>query len=139
MNEWHRNQEGSIALEFAVIVPAVLAVLILLVAQGRTVNARANVRESARTAARTAALERNLASASAAAQKSVEATLKDDSIDCEPLEVRTSGDWRPGGSVVTNVSCTIDLADLGGPLLPGNVMIKARFEEVLDRYRGAQA
>ena len=56
---------------------------------------------------------------------------------CGPLEVRTdTAAWTAEAMVAVEVACTVELADVALLGLPGAKVLRSRFVEPLDLYRG---
>ena len=133
------GEEGSVALELAVATPAVLLVLLLIVAAGRMSTAHSQVQEAARDAARAASLQRTLPAAVAAAQTATSQSFAAQQVHCTNLATHTTGTFDGpgvGGSVHVTVSCVVPLSDLSPLPLPGSRTITADSTSVLDTYRG---
>ena len=140
MSPRHRDDNGSFTLELAVLAPALLALLALVVAAGRVALAGNAVDAAARDAARAASLARTAATAQAAAQATAQQTVVGQHLHCTSLDVTadTSGFSTPLGtpaSVSVHVTCTVDLTDVALPGLPGSKQLSATFTSPLDPYR----
>jgi TadE-like protein len=134
-----RADEGSAALELAVLAPVLLALLGLVIAAGRTSVAQSSVNAAARDAARQASIALSPYTARVAAEASARAALRRDGLDCSPVvSVDTGGFALPPGqpsSVSATVSCTVPLSSLYLPGLPGSYTMTATFASPLDVYR----
>jgi Flp pilus assembly protein TadG len=132
------SERGSVAVETAIIAPALVALLLLVVFAGRVSQAEAEVRRAASEGARAASLEYFEDAALTAATDRVAENLKDNGVVCAELatEVDTS-QLVPGGSVSVTVHCTADMADVALLGVPGKRTFVARSIEVIDRYRGS--
>lgn len=138
-----RRDRGSAALELVILAPVLLALLGLVIAAGRTTIAQGSVDAAARDAARQASISLTAAQAQAAGQASASAALRQDGLDCVPrVVIDVSGPGagfavQPGqpASVTAKVSCSVPLADLTLPGLPGSVQLSASFTSPLDIYR----
>jgi hypothetical protein len=146
----HDADDGNAALEIAILAPVLLGLLALVIAAGRTAIAQSAVNAAARDAARQASISLTPTAAQAAAQASALAALRSDGLDCIPVVVTDTSQFGipPGhpAAVAATVSCTVALADLAIPGLPGSVRLRAVFTSPLDIYRsrgtglaGAQA
>lgn len=135
-----RGERGSVAVETAVIAPALVALLMLVVFAGRVSQAEAEVRRAASEGARAASLEFFEDAAQRAATERVAANLRENDVVCAELEteVDTSA-LRPGGQVTVTVRCVADMADVALLGVPGQRTFVARAIEVVDRYRGGDA
>ncbi|GAA3624281.1 hypothetical protein GCM10022419_132350 [Nonomuraea rosea] len=135
------NERGSVTVEAILAIPAIVLVLLLAVAAGRITVASAAVEAAARDAARQASIARGAAAASRTAQASARESLAGQDVNCTTVTVKvdTKGFSRPVGTpagVSATVSCTVPLADLAFPGLPGSVERHATFMSPLDPYRG---
>lgn len=138
MTSPHLSERGSVAVETAIIAPALVALLLLVIFAGRVSQAEAEVRRAASEGARAASLEYFEDAAQTAATDRVAENLKDNGVVCAELatEVDTS-QLIPGGSVSVTVHCTADMADVALLGVPGKRTFVARSIEVIDRYRGS--
>lgn len=136
------DQRGAAAVEFAVVVPALLLIAGLLIGAGRYANAHVVVQQWADSAARTASLARDGATAQTRARAVVASDAAASATRCHPqqhVELDVAGFSTPVGtqaSVRAQVTCVIPLADLFVPGLPGAVTVRAEAASTLDRYRG---
>jgi len=132
-----RGEAGSVAVETAVIAPALVALLLLVVFAGRVSQAEAEVRRAASEGARAASLEYYADAAEQAAVDRVASNLRENSFVCAQLEtdVDTSA-LEPGGQVIVTVRCVADMADVALLGVPGQRTFVGRSVEVVDRYRG---
>ena len=130
---------GSAALELVVLAPVLLALLALVIAAGRTSVAQGSVDAAARDAARQASIALTPAEAQAAGQASARAALRRDGLDCSPIVSIDTSQFAiaPGqpAAVTAVVSCTVPLANLALPGLPGSARLTATFASPLDLYR----
>jgi Flp pilus assembly protein TadG len=131
--------DGNAALELVILAPVLLALLGLVIAAGRTSIAQGSVDAAARDAARPASIALTPTAAQLAGQASARAALREDGLDCAPAVAVNTGQFAipPGqpASVTATVSCTVPLANLALPGLPGAVTLRARFTSPLDVYR----
>lgn len=134
-----RSDDGNAALELVVLAPILLGLLALVIAAGRTAIAQSAVDAAARDAARQASISLTPTAAQVAAQNSARAVLRSDGLDCVPVVVTDTSQFGipPGhpAAVVATVSCTVSLADLAVPGVPGTVRLQAIFTSPLDIYR----
>jgi Flp pilus assembly protein TadG len=133
-----RDDRGSVTLELAILAPALLLLLGLLVLAGRVETSSAAVEQAARSAARDASLARTADTAQAAARTSAQRELAEARCVATDVTVDTSGFAAPLGtdaSVAVRVSCTITIAGLAVPGLPGTRTLTADGVSPLDRYR----
>lgn len=134
----HRGDDrGSMAVETAIIMPALLALLLLVGYAGRTAQAEADVRRAASEAARYASLIQDPASAQAEAEDVAAANLAASGVACGSVQTSVDAtELVPGGTVTVTVRCTTSMADLTLLGVPGHRTFVARSVEVIDRYRG---
>ena len=135
-----RRDEGSVALEAAIIVPPLIMFVCLAIAGGRLVTSGAKIDAAAEDAAREASIHRTAASAQAAAQAAAAESLNDQGITCasSSVSIDTGGLSVPVGQVGTvtvSISCTVNLADLLLPGVPGARTLTSTATSVVDQYR----
>lgn len=130
---------GSATLELAILTPALLVLLALVIAAGRITVASGAVEQAAAAAARQASLARTPAGAVHAATATASEALAGQDLHCTDLTVHadTSGFAVPAGhtgQVSVSLSCTLALSGLGVPGLPGTRTLHADAVSVLDSY-----
>ncbi|GGP80590.1 TadE family protein [Streptomyces melanogenes] len=135
-----RGDEGSAAIEAAIILPSLIMFLCLAIAGGRIVTSGAKIDAAAQDAAREASIHRTMAAAQSAAQSAAAESLDDQGITCASTDVtvNTGGLAVPVGQVGTvtvTVTCTVNLSDLLLPGVPGAKTITSTATSVVDRYR----
>ncbi|MGW2618526.1 TadE/TadG family type IV pilus assembly protein [Streptomyces sp. NPDC001500] len=135
-----RGDEGSAAIEAAIVLPSLIMFLCLAIAGGRIVTSGAKIDSAAEDAAREASIHRTVAAAQTAAQSAAAESLSDQGIACASTSVRidTGGLSVPVGQVGTvtvTVTCTVNLSDLLLPGLPGTRTLTSTATSVVDRYR----
>ena len=141
-NGQNSSERGSATVELAVITPLVLLVLALVVAGGRIVTAHSSLDAATTAAARAASLARTPAAATHAAHSTSAATLHQQGMTCRgnALQADTTAlSARPGtgGQVTVTNHCSVALADLLVPGLPGSVPLTSQAVSPLDPYRSA--
>lgn len=135
------DDRGSFAIEAAILVPALLFFLLLVIAAGRVETARGTVDAAARDAARSASLKRTVNTAVSAAQRSAATTLHQQGVSCHNPQPATvdHADFAPPvgrtGQVTVTVTCTVLLSDVAMPGLPGSITVTSTFTSVVDAYR----
>ena len=127
-------------LELAIVFPAVLLLLGVVVLAGRVQVASGAVEHAAAAAARQASLARTADAARTSADATAGETLAQQGITCSPrsVVVDTAGFAAPLGrpaQVAVTIRCTLPLEDLAIPGFPGAYTISADATSVLDRYR----
>ncbi|WP_286246636.1 TadE/TadG family type IV pilus assembly protein [Streptomyces graminofaciens] len=135
-----RSDDGSAAIEAAIILPSLIMFLCLAIAGGRLVTSGAKIDSAAEDAAREASIHRTAASAQGAAQAAAANALNDQGITCASASVRidTGGLSVPVGQVGTvtaTVTCTVNLSDLLLPGAPGARTLTSTATSVVDQYR----
>ena len=131
--------DGSASLELVILAPVLLGLIALVIAAGRTTIAQSAVNAAARDAARQASISLTPSAAEAAAEASARDALLRDGLNCIPVAETDISQFGivPGipAAVTATVSCTVPLADLALPGLPGSVRLQAVFISPLDIYR----
>ncbi|MBB1510970.1 TadE/TadG family type IV pilus assembly protein [Tessaracoccus sp. MC1756] len=136
----HRDQRGMmVAVETAIILPALLLIVGLLVVLASQALTGMAVSSAAAQAARAASIEREPASAASAAQSVAGASLAESGIAC----LATSVDVDAGGlraalgsstHVSVTVSCEVDFG-VGLPGMPLSKVVTATKTSPVDTYR----
>lgn len=112
---WSGGDAGMSAVEVVLLAPAVMAVMMLLVAVGRLWDAQVAAETAAATAARAASMARTPDAAVADAEAAVGVVFADSDSRCPRREDRVRvdvSDFRPGGVVVVDISCHVMLKDV---------------------------
>ncbi|MEU1628233.1 TadE/TadG family type IV pilus assembly protein [Streptomyces sp. NPDC020096] len=135
-----RGDRGSYAVETAVLVPVIFAVLGMLIAFGRITTTSGAVNSAAREAARAASLVRDPGTAQSDAEQAARSSLSGDGVPCTGVSVQvdTSGYNLPlgqTGTVTATVACTARLSDIGLPGLPGAKTLRSNFRSPIDAFR----
>jgi hypothetical protein len=131
------GDEGSLALEFALIAPALFALLALVFAYGRVAQVNGTIEAGTRDAARSASMARSGDEALGAADAAVRDAVGTGTCD-RTLDVRLEGGFEPGFPITVVARCTYTLADLGLPGAPGSVDVESRFTSPVDPNRGVR-
>ncbi|OQR63530.1 hypothetical protein B6E66_13900 [Streptomyces maremycinicus] len=135
-----RGDEGSAAIEAAVILPSLIMFLCLAIAGGRLVTSGSKIDAAAEDAARDASLHRTAAAAQSAAHAAATESLTDQGITCAASSVRIdtgalSVAVGQVGIVTVTVTCTVRLSDLLLPGVPGARTLTSTATSVVDSYR----
>jgi len=135
-----RSDEGSAAIEAAILLPALIMFLCMAIAGGRIVTSGAKIDSAAEDAAREASIHRTAAAAQGAARSAAAESLEDQGIRCAStsVSINTGGLSVPVGQVGTvsvTVTCTVNLADLLLPGVPGAKTLTSTATSVVDQYR----
>jgi Flp pilus assembly protein TadG len=134
------DETGSATLELAILAPAVLALLSLVIVAGRIEIAGGAVDRASAAAAREASLARTPEAARQAAAQAAMDSLTGNDLRCSEVSVTvdTSGFSVAVGQaaqVTARISCTVGLSDIGAPGMPGSRTLTAETTSTLDRYR----
>ncbi|MEV6537078.1 TadE family protein [Streptomyces sp. NPDC051639] len=135
-----RSDNGSVAIEAAIVLPSLIMFLCLAIAGGRIVTSGAKIDAAAEDAAREASIHRTAAAAQDAAHAAAAESLTDQGIACASttVHVDTGGVSVPVGQVGTvtvTVTCTVNLSDLLLPGVPGARTLTSTATSVVDEYR----
>ncbi|MEU6496850.1 TadE/TadG family type IV pilus assembly protein [Streptomyces sp. NPDC046984] len=135
-----RSDEGSAAIEAAIILPSLIMFLCMGIAGGRIVTSGAKIDSAAEDAAREASIHRTAAAAQGAARSAAADSLNDQGIACASttIDINTGGLSVPVGQVGTvtaTVTCTVNLSDLLLPGVPGTKTLTSTATSVVDQYR----
>ncbi|MFD9047887.1 TadE family protein [Streptomyces zaomyceticus] len=138
-----RSDRGSYSVETVILAPAVIALMLLMIAFGRVIDAGGAVDSAARAAARAASLEREPGAAQAAGDAAAARSLTGEGINCAAttVSVDTSGyglDLGQEATVRVTVACTAPLGEIGLPGLPGSRTLTSSWTSPIDSYRGRQ-
>jgi len=139
MGRGRRRDDGSAPVEVAVVAPAVLVLLMLVLYAGRVTRTEGEVQSAASAAARAASLEASIGVAQDQAESVAEDNLNDADISCVDSSVELvddATDMSPGGQVTVAVSCTVSNSDLSLLAVPGENSFTATATEVIDTFRG---
>jgi Flp pilus assembly protein TadG len=128
------GDEGSVALEFTLVAPALFLLIALLLAYARVTQVSATLDSGVRDAARAATTARS----PAAAQRRAYAVVHDavgpgncaDSLVVQPIP-----EFVAGRAVTITARCSYSVADLGLPGLPGSLSVTSSFASPLDPNR----
>ncbi len=136
-----RDEAGSMSLEFVILAPVLIALLLLLAIGGRLSETRIAVQGAARSAARAASLEREAGDATEASKKSAESWLKERELTCSPMSIATNTErFKPStgvGFVTVAVECTVSLVGFELLAAPTSTVVRGSFTEPIDRFREA--
>jgi Flp pilus assembly protein TadG len=128
-------EQGSTALELVLLTPVLILLLLLVVAVGRTVDARERVQDAAHSAARAATLASTPYAAEADAQQTAAQALDQAGVTCSPMSVSADvGALTPGSTIAVTVSCKVSTTGISGLELP--TTITSTFRSVVDQYAG---
>ncbi|MFJ3825999.1 TadE/TadG family type IV pilus assembly protein [Streptomyces nodosus] len=131
--------EGSAAIEAAIIAPCLLLFVLLAIAAGRIVMAGQVVDAAAEDAARQASITRSPSEARDSALAAARATMSGQGLHCASVDIAlgTSGLQAAvgeAGTVTATVTCRVQLSDLALPGVPGTRTMTSSFTSTVDQY-----
>ena len=128
---------GSAAVELVILAPMLMAFVLFIATLGRLAAAKSEVVSAARGAAQSAVIWPTPAEAVWAAEASASYQLVRHHLTCSAgrVSVNTS-DFRPGGVVRVSVVCTMSMAELSFPGMPGSKTVVASVAAPIETYRG---
>lgn len=137
------DERGNTSLELAIMAPIVIALLLMLIAFGRTATAKSHIDGAAFSTARAASIERTSTSAQASAAQTAREYLDQRGLTCAPqvVNVDTTGFSRAVGEraqVAVTISCTVPLREVTGVVPFGSRTFTATAYSPIDSYRGTQ-
>ncbi len=131
-----RCDGGSVSVEFAITMSAlIISFFTLLIGAGRVMQQENDVRSAAHAAARAASLRDGFADAQVDEDRIAAQNLSESGVSCEDqvaMIVSSAADFVPGGAVTVRVECTARPVGMLG--LPAN---RYRYEatEAIDVFR----
>lgn len=132
-----RDDRGSIAVEVAVVAPAFVFLLLLVVYAGRVSEVDGDLHRAASEAARAASLRQHPIDAAHDATEVAAANLRAVGVKCDTVTVDVdTNQFAAGGTVAVTVSCDASMADVTLLGVPATRTFQARAVEVIDRHRG---
>ena len=131
----HEDRGAAEVVAAIMIAPVVVGFTVLVFFLGRQVDSRASVRTAADSAAQAAARQRDPAAADVAARQTAVEMLSDSST-CTggPTVAVDLSDFRPGGIVTVDITCTTGNDDLAAVAAPSRTFT-GRGAAVIDTYR----
>ncbi len=134
--QFRDGERGSVSVEVAVIAPAFVFLMLLVVFAGKVSEADGNVERAAAEGARAASLRQSPGDAVADAEAAVEANLRHAGVPCTNLTTAVdTSDFEPGGTVAVTIRCEASMADVTLLGVPGTRTFSATSVEVIDTYR----
>jgi Flp pilus assembly protein TadG len=126
-----------VAVEAALLAPALLLLMLVVVYAGRAAQTDADVAAATARAARAASLTGDPGSARQLATATATANLTTAGIDCTYTRVVVdTRRFAAGGTVTVTVGCQVATADLALLAVPGHRWSTATATQVIDTYRG---
>ncbi|MBN9611779.1 MAG: hypothetical protein BGO26_01340 [Actinobacteria bacterium 69-20] len=139
-----KSDRGSAApaLELVIITPAVVLIVLVGVAAGRTATGQSCVQQAAAAGARAASTQHTPTEAETQARSVVTESLHSQGIDCQndTITVDAAGMAAPPGTpanITVTVACTVAWSDLAIPGWPGSHVVTATAASPLDPDREA--
>ena len=130
------SQRGSATTEVAVLTPALVMLMLLVVFCGRLGQADQDVAQATAEAARAVSLLRT-GNHQVVARDLVRRNLRAAGVGCRTLDVSVdAGRLRAGATVTVATRCAVDLTSVAGLGLPRQRLVAASASEVIDTYRG---
>lgn len=133
------GDRGSVAVELAIVAPALLGLLMLAIYGARVVWAERQVQSAASAAARAATQQGSLYDAEVVASEVATENLEDAGVSCSelaPVELPDTN-FEPGGQVSVTVTCTADVSSVA-LVGSGSLTFTYTATEVIDTLRGGQ-
>ena len=128
-----RQDRGAAALEFALLLPALLIMLAVVMAAGRMWIVRSEILAVARQAAREAVLQPDAGTAANTAQSAGNTDTGDYKLNSSQLTITPQGPFAPGAFYKVSVTYKVSFGDLPGfGFLPGSVTLSATGLEPID-------
>jgi Flp pilus assembly protein TadG len=119
-----------------VLTPVIVVFALATMAFGRFTQAHQQVVEAAQAGAQAAAVGSNAAAAQRDAQTAASTEILGSAHTCANPQVSANvSHFTPGGYVVVQVTCHVQLSDLLVPGLPGSTTVQASSTAPLDPYR----
>jgi Flp pilus assembly protein TadG len=131
------GERGSTAVEVAVIAPAFVFLMLLVVFAGRVSATETSVTRAATAAARAASLRQHPSDATTDAEAAAIANLDATGTVCDQLLVDVdTTEFHAGGTVTVTVTCHASMASVALLGVPGTRTFTGHAVEVIDQYRG---
>lgn len=125
------------AVETAIVAPALLVLMLLIVYAGRAAQADADVRVAAAHAARAASTAATADAATSAATATATSNLATAGIACQHITVDVdTGEFGAGGVVTVTVACHVANGDIALLAVPGARWSVGTATQPIDTHRG---
>lgn len=131
------DERGSASVELALVVPALLLLLAVMLAGGRLVQTKSAVASVARETARVGAAEADLETALVEGEAAGRSEASSAGLELSRLEItQEPGTFDRGGRYVVTASYHVRLSDLPGfGLLPSLLTVNSEQVETIERYK----
>lgn len=133
-----RGDRGGSLVSLLMLAPILVMFLEIIVLGGRVAAAHADIQSAAREAARQASLAGGPGSAPTVIGPVVTTALNGKGFQCQSpnVQIGAGTNFVAGGQVEIEVTCTVQLSDLGFFIpMPGSLTITRAAAEPIDRYR----
>lgn len=131
------GDKGSATVEFVILAPLLVALVLFVALCGRLVTAQLDLDAAAHGAARAASIDRTVPAATADARQSALDTLTARGVTCgDPTVIVNTDNLRPGGVVTVTVTCAVPLGDLTLLGVGGSRTVTATSSSPIDVWRG---
>lgn len=132
-----RSEDGTAAVEFVLVAPALILMLAAVVGAGRVVSTKSAVLDVAREAARAAADAPDASTAEAVATDRAHQVAAGHGLDPARLTIEQDpGDFARGAPYTVDVIYRVELSDLPAlGFLPGSFVVSAHHAELTDRFK----
>jgi Flp pilus assembly protein TadG len=131
-----RDDRGSLTVELVVLTPVLLVVALVTLVFGRITEARQQVVEASRAGAEAAAILPTVGTAQWVGAINAVINLIGRTHTCAHVSIVTdTSRFVAGGVVTVHVTCTVLLADIAFPGVPGSTVVQASATAPLDPYR----
>lgn len=132
-----RREEGTAAVEFVLVAPALILLLAAVIGAGRVVSTKSAILDVAREAARAASDAPDATTAKAVAAARAREVAAGLGLDPGRLVIEQDpGSFDRGAPYTVRASYRVELSDLPAlGFLPGSFVVSARHAELTDRYR----
>jgi len=132
-----RREDGTAAVEFVLVAPALVLMLAAVVGAGRVVSTKSAVLDVARESARAAAEAPDASTAQAIATERARDVAAGLGLDPTRLTIEQDpGSFARGTDYTVDVTYRVELSDLPAMgFLPGSFVVSARHTELTDRFK----
>lgn len=136
-SEHSSSERGASPVSVIIMIVILLMVAELIVMGGRLAAANADVSAAAREGARQGSVSLSVSTALPAAESAVASNLQNDGNLCLTPNVDPAGtDFRAGGNMTIEVSCTVEMSDLSLLSLPWpSLTVDAKAVETIETFR----
>lgn len=131
-----KTEDGTAAVEFVLVAPALILLLAVIVGSGRVVTTKSAVLSVAREASRVAADAPDVETARQLGLDRAREVAAGLGLDPSRLRITQTGSFERGAPYEVSVSYQVQLGDLPAlGFLPGSFTVAARHTELTERYK----